>query len=219
MIEIAGDSSTTEASGESSPDTGDPFSSVGRYYDRLVARYGHDFRACDYGTAASQRVKFEVLSQVGLFHGKTVLDVGCGFGDFGEFLNERFRDVAYTGIDLSHEMVCAARAAHPGFDIRNGNIMDGTVGAFDIVLANGIFYLLGVRAWPLMQDLIRRMFVSAREAIAFNSLSNLAPHQEHSEFYAAPDVVLNFCQSLSPRVVLRHDYHDRDFSVFVYKSG
>src|ERR1700736_71161 len=91
----------------------DVFSKIGDYYDQLVDRYGHDYRACDYGRPESQILKFVILSQVRAFDNKSVLDVGCGFADFSRFLAERYRNVRYTGIDLSPKMVAAARRLHP----------------------------------------------------------------------------------------------------------
>jgi cyclopropane fatty-acyl-phospholipid synthase-like methyltransferase len=193
------------------------FNDIGNYYDRLVGCYGHDHRACDYGQAQSQILKFKIISQVSSFDGKSVLDVGCGFADFKGFLERDCRDVRYTGIDLSSEMVSEALRANPSSDIRQANLLTDELGSFDIVVANGIFYLLGTDAWHLMQQLIARMFACANTAVAFNSLSSLAKVQEVNEFYADPARVLTFCLTLTPHVVIRHDYHDRDFSVFMYK--
>ena len=41
---------------------------------------------------------------------------------------------------------------------------------------------------------------------------------EPGEFYADPVQTLSWCHTLSPFVVLRHDYHSRDFTVYVYKA-
>ena len=194
------------------------FNEIGNYYDRLVGRYGHDHRACDYSQAQSQVLKFKIISQVSSFDDKTVLDVGCGFADYKEFLEKRYRNIRYTGIDLSGEMVSEALRANPGSDIRQANLLTDDIGLFDIVIANGIFYLLGTDAWHLTQQLIARMFACANTAVAFNSLSILARDQEATEFYADPARVLAFCLTLTPHVILRHDYHDRDFSVYLYKT-
>ncbi|HEY0234804.1 MAG TPA: class I SAM-dependent methyltransferase [Afipia sp.] len=194
------------------------FDEIGKYYDQLVGRYGHDFRACDYGQAQSQLLKFKVISQVSSFEGRSVLDVGCGFADFKSFLAQLCGNVRYTGVDLSAEMVREAQRKHTEADIRQANILAENFGTFDIVVANGIFYLLGADAWPLMQQLIARMFSCAKVAVAFNSLSSLAARHEPNEFYPEPARVLAFCQTLTPHVVLRHEYHDRDFTVFMYHA-
>jgi ubiquinone/menaquinone biosynthesis C-methylase UbiE len=66
------------------------FDGIARFYDGLVERFGHDPRACDYGHANSQRIKFQVLAEATDYAGLAVLDVGCGFADFADFLEGRF---------------------------------------------------------------------------------------------------------------------------------
>jgi SAM-dependent methyltransferase len=194
------------------------FAAIGRYYDGLVAKYGHDPRACDYGRAESQAIKFKVLSEVTPLDGKRVLDVGCGFADYAAYLSRRFREVAYTGVDISAAMVAEARRLHPALPIMAANILEDDVGAHDVVTANGIFYLLGADAPALTRALIARMFASATEAVAFNSLSAWAPDREPGEYYADPAEILDYCRTLTPWVSLRHDYHSRDFTVYLYKA-
>ncbi len=96
-----------------------------------------------------------------------------------------------------------------------------SIGTFDVVTANGIFYLLGEQAWPMMQQIIERLYELATSAVAFNSLSAWAnkEEQEAGEYYADPIKVVDFCRRLTPWVVLRHDYHPRDFTIYMYKTG
>ena len=192
----------------------DPFAAIAAYYDALVARYGHDPRACDYGRAESQRTKFRVLSEVMPLAGLRLLDVGCGFADYADYLDG---EVKYTGIDVTAAMIDEARRLHPGLALTRGNVLDGIDGSFDVVSANGIFYLLGAEAPRLMRDIVAAMWEAATRAVAFNSLSAWAPDPEAREFHADPAEVLGFCRELTPRVVLRHDYHRRDFTVYLYR--
>jgi SAM-dependent methyltransferase len=194
------------------------FEAVAAYYDRLVTQYGKSHRACDYGSALSQQAKFRVLAEVLDLSGKSVLDVGCGLADFADFLAKTCPDVRYTGIDLSPGMVALARAGHPGLDIRAGNVLSERFDRYDVVVANGIFYLLGTDAARMMRDLVVKMFEIATEALAFNSLSEWGTEQEAGEFYANPLATVEMCRPLTPRMVLRHDYHARDFTVYLYKG-
>jgi SAM-dependent methyltransferase len=196
----------------------DPFFRIANFYNDLVNRYGHDPRACDYGHAESQKIKFRVLSEVMNLEEKQVLDVGCGFADFVRYLRERFDAFHYVGIDICPRMIQEARHLEPNIDLRLCNILDGEFeGSFDVVFANGIFYLLGDEAPALMRCIIGRMYEFAQWAVAFNSLSFWAPEKAPGEFYADPLDVLKFCRTLTPWVVLRHDYHPRDFTVYMYK--
>jgi SAM-dependent methyltransferase len=198
----------------------DPFGRIANYYQDLVQKYGHDPRACDYGRPQSQEIKFRVLSEAMPVKGRSVLDVGCGFADFHRFLRERFGEVRYSGIDVCPAMVEEARRLDPGCEVKLANILDASIRErFDLVTANGIFYLLGDEAWPTMQEIVRRMYAVAEHAVAFNSLSSWAEDKEAGEFYADPAEVLQFCRTLTPWVVLRHDYHPRDFTIYMYKTA
>ncbi len=192
---------------------------IASYYDKLVKQHGHDPKACDYGHAESQQIKFSVLSGVLRGKEKSLLDIGCGFADFADFLHKRHRKLVYTGYDLSAEMISYAQALHPSLVLRQQNILEVPPSeSFDIVTANGIFYLLGCDAFFVMKELIVSMYKVSNIALAFNSLSSWASDKEENEFYADPLQVVEFCRTLSPWVVLRHDYHPRDFTIYLYKE-
>ena len=196
----------------------DPFDRIGAYYDQLVRRHGHHPAACDYGSPESQITKFDALCGVMPLDGLRVLDVGCGFADFANFIDERFENVGYTGVDISVSMIEAARKLHPHKNIHRMNVLRETPGKFDVVSANGIFYLLGQDATQLMHALILKMYQAAERAVAFNSLSTWCTDPEEGEYYADPLETIDYCRSISPWVVLRHDYHPRDFTVYLYRK-
>jgi cyclopropane fatty-acyl-phospholipid synthase-like methyltransferase len=193
------------------------FERVSDYYDRLVDQHGHSHRACDYGSPLSQQAKFQALAEVLDLSGRSLLDVGCGAADFADHVARRWSDVRYAGIDLSPKMVELARRLHPDLDIRHGNILTERLAPHDVVTANGIFYLLGADAPRLMEEIVAKMFEAAGLAVAFNSLSAWAVEKEAGEFYADPFATVVFCRRFTPWITLRHDYHSRDFTVYLYK--
>ncbi len=198
----------------------DSFDRITKFYDSLVDRYGHDPRACDYGRAESQATKFKVLADVMDLKNKRVLDVGCGFADYADYLRDRFGSVTYVGIDISTRMISEARRLRPNLDLRVCNILDDTVnGTFDVVTANGIFYLLGDEAPGLMHQIIRRMYETAQSAVAFNSLSSWAEIKQPGEFHADPAETMEFCRRCTPWVTMRHDYLPHDFAIYMYRDG
>jgi SAM-dependent methyltransferase len=197
-----------------------PFAGIADFYNQRVQTYGYDPRACDYGRAESQRRKFSVLASATDYNGLSVLDVGCGFADYAGFLAERHPGIEYHGIDLSPAMIEKARQARPDLDLRVANLFDLPSDEFyDVVSANGIFYLLGTEAPALMRRLVSEMFRRCRRGVVFNSLSTWASVQEQGEYYADPLEVVAWCRELSPWVVLRHDYLPHDFTVFVARQS
>jgi SAM-dependent methyltransferase len=193
------------------------FDAVARYYDGLVAEHGDSARSCDYGDPRSQAAKFRVLAAVEGMRGARLLDVGCGLAHFADYLDEAGLGVTYTGVDLSPAMVQLAKERRPDLDLRQANILEEDLGEFDVVVANGIFYLLGDGAAGLMRSLVERMWAHAGRALAFNSLSTWAPDPEAGEFHADPVETLAWCRELTSKLALRHDYHRRDFTVLAYR--
>ena len=191
---------------------------IAKYYARLVDRYGNDPRAADYGRAESQAKKFQVLSEVARLSGAEVLDVGCGLAGFSDFLKSRWGDVDYRGIDVTPAMIDLASKLHPELKLEVGDVLEieGSE-LYDVVFANGIFYLIKDQPTQRMQAIVRRMFALARKAVAFNSLSIWAPCSEAGEFQADPIATVQFCRELTSRVALRHDYMPHDFTIYLYK--
>lgn len=189
------------------------------YYDRLVDRYGHDPQACDASSADSLNLRYQCLAEITDLSGKSVLEVGCGFGDLGAYLIQKYERVQYAGIDISSRMIEEGRRAYPGLHLERENVLEiKAAGRFDVVLAQGIFYLLGNDAEAKMYRLIEKMFSLAREAVGFSTISSWSPNKDSGEFYADPAKLLEWCRKLTPWLALRHDYHQGDFTMFLYKN-
>ena len=84
-----------------------------RWYEDKVRRYGFDHRGLGFRTRTSQEKRFEALLGLGDFHGRRILDVGCGFGDFLAFLVERDIHPLYTGLDVCEPMVDRCQQRFP----------------------------------------------------------------------------------------------------------
>jgi len=189
-------------------------------YQKLLEEHGETYRALDWGSRESQQKRFEVLAGIGVNKGDRILDVGCGLADFNAWLIENRPGVEYAGIDLTPGMVERAQTRFPNSKILNKTIFDKDlpVGPFDYLFASGIFFLRKENPKEYMESTIVQMFNSSNRGIAFNSLSAWAGDKDGGEFYAEPAEVINFCKKLSPYVVLRHDYHPADFTIYIYHS-
>lgn len=188
------------------------------FFTGLIAEHGGSMQAMDYGSKESQQQRFSVISSVTGMENKSILDVGCGFGDFSEYLAERFVGVEYLGIDITRAMVERATSKYPGSQFEHRDILTQPLERkFDVVVANGIFYLMGPEAYDPMMQIVTKLFETASECVAFSSLSDWADRKTEGEFYARPEKVLSLCSSLTKNLILRHDYLPHDFTVYLYK--
>jgi len=192
------------------------------YYEDLLHKHGPTVQVADASTNANQQARYRVLTETLDLDG-SVLDVGCGLGWFANF---EWGYTKYLGIDLSERIIGVARELNPNmagsthwypeikFEVID--IMTDPVEPHDVVIGNGIFYILQDEPYKYMFAMIRKMYAIANEAVAFNCLNEMRGHID-GEFWARPDVVLAFCMELCPKVVLRADYLPQDFTVFLYK--
>ena len=164
-----------------------------------------------WGSVESQVKRFKILSEIGDLTGKSVLDVGCGFGDLYDYL--KYKISYYVGIDINPKQIEEAKKRYP-VEFHIGKI-DKVMGHFDYVFASGIFNL---EKWKGTNETIQRMFELSDIGIGFNMLSDKADFFNKGETYTNPGEMLEFCLKLSRKVVLRHDYMTHDFTVYIYKE-
>jgi RimJ/RimL family protein N-acetyltransferase/SAM-dependent methyltransferase len=193
-----------------------------RFFSDQLERHQAGPQAVNWGSEAGQMLRFSVLESVGNLAGCSVLDVGCGRGDFLAYLQSRDVTVNYTGCDIVPAMIESARKRFPGVPFEVCDLLSASQkcdAQFDYVLASGIFYLRQREPETYMCEMISRMFRLCRRGLAFNTLSSRAEKMDKDEFYARPERVLEDCLKISRRVVVRHDYLPHDFTVYLYREG
>ena len=193
---------------------------ITKYYSSLVEEYGMNPQALNWGSRQSQELRFSILTQIGNLEGANILDVGCGMADLLGYLQQSTTSVHYTGYDLTSEMIENALHRFPESQLEVRNLLEEPPPelSFDYVFASGIFYLRQVEPMVYLESMVCRMFSICRRGVAFNTLSTLASQYNPNEFYADPAEVLTMCLKLTNRLVVRHDYLEHDFTVYLYKE-
>ena len=190
-----------------------------KLYQNLLSEHGDSFRSLDWGSQESQIKRFKILADIGISNVDSVLDVGCGLADFNEWLQKHCPGVNYSGIDITPEMISHAKIRYPKLELFNKTIfeIDAPDGSYDYLTASGIFAFRKENPHEYVFATIEKMFNLCRKGIAVNSLSLWASTRATEEFYADPLVIIDFARTLTPRVVLRHDYHPSDFTIYLYR--
>lgn len=192
------------------------------HYRNCLETHGPTHRALDWGSREGQELRFRVLAGIGDLTDARILDVGCGLGDFAAWMDANGIRADYTGIDLTPELIAEATRRHPGRRFLAGGILDPDLlpeERYDYVLASGIFATYPAGGAVFLRQAVRRMWGLCRRGCAFNSLSAWAPAREAGEFHADPLETLADCRELTPWLALRHDYHPRDFTVYLRREA
>lgn len=197
------------------------------YRERLRA-HGPGSQAVQYADRESHFARFEILAGVDPAM-RSVLDVGCGLGDFCHFLRARGSAARYHGVDIVPEFVEHTLAAFAEDDAATASLMDAETEALpdghDYAVLSGVFNNAMEDNWGFMTRTLARMWSAAGLGIAFNAMSTYVDYRDPELFYVDPMQVFEFCKvHLGGHPVLRHDYVVRpggfpfEFAVYVYKS-
>ena len=186
------------------------------YYDDRAKKHGNSYKSLNWGSKESQELRFQVLSEIGDLNATTVLDFGCGIGDFYNWFDQHDFSLNYTGIDISPEMIYQAKLRFPNqrFLVRN-ILTDHLEQTFDYILLSGLFTYTNQ---VFFEECIQLLFQKCTIGIGFNLLNKWGIDSRlDNEFYGSPDEVLQFCNTITSKLAIRLDYHSRDFTVFLYK--
>lgn len=189
------------------------------YFSDRLDEFGEDPRALDWSGAEAQLLRFGVIGDIGIAEEHSVLDVGCGQGDFFEWLRRRGLQENYTGADISEDMLAIAGKRWPEASFHRASALEvTTLGKFDWVIASGIFYLRVHEPYGYLEQAVSEMYACAHQGVCFNTLADWGGRSgDDNEFRAIPSKVLEICHAICPRVVLRADYHPGDITVCLYK--
>jgi SAM-dependent methyltransferase len=196
------------------------------YFTGTLSAHGESARGVDWNSPESQRARFVQISRIFTREGGfSVNDLGCGYGAYCDFLQERYRDVAYTGIDITESMLRAAEArlgGKPGMRFVRGSAPDREA---DYGIACGIFNLrlaVSDADWlAYIEATLDALHATSRLGFAFNCLTvySDADRMRPDLYYADPGPLFARCKRRYARnVALLHDYDLYEFTMLVRKA-
>ncbi len=206
--------------------------SARRHLESLIEKYGISYKSLEWNSTESQFKRFEILCEVADLNGKSVLDVGCGFAHLFDYLVDNEICAEYSGMDIVPKMIELAQSRWGHLDLFCGDIraMDTLRKKYDYVLASGI--LTKMESVANVTKSIRNMFSLCRRGVAFNTVSiysfTLRNYEEKTglgdifyhyvdQLWANPSELFDFCMTITPHVVLRHDYRHNDLTIYMYR--
>lgn len=199
---------------------------VSDYYSEKVRKFGSTPQGVDWNSVESQEMRFEQLSRVlpeNEEESFTVLDYGCGYGACYSFLKTRYRNVQYTGFDISVDMIKKSKELFANTSttwVSN----ETSLQAVDYVIASGIFNVrlnFSDQAWhAYIIETLDRINGLAVKGFAFNLLTSYSDTEFMKDYlyYASPENMFAHCKTkFSRHVALLHDYPLYEFSILVRK--
>lgn len=196
---------------------------ITRYNDRL-SKYGYDPKTLGWGGGRErQYLRFRELLRIAEYSAtpiRSVLDIGCGFGDLYQYICERYDHVKYTGVDINDGLLQVAREIHGDAanfccaDIGDHNM---GLGPHDVVIESGMFNaaLLNQDQHDYIRSSLLRMYDLSKIGVAADFMTSHVDWKADGAFHLDPTEAIRIAMSISRRVVLRHDYLPYEYCIYI----
>ena len=192
---------------------------IERYESRL-RNHGFSEEALGWGKKGRQQLRFSVLASHWDLSGKSVLDLGAGFGDFYAFTKQlKLRE--YIGIDVTPGIVKAGKEQYghePGFHLKLGSAVDENVFQHvDVTVISGLFNfrLNNGRNREFIMTVLGLAYKYSSLGVACNFITDRVDFQDPIIHYQSPSEALDIALNLTRNVTLKQDYMPFEFSVFL----
>jgi SAM-dependent methyltransferase len=195
------------------------------YYSEKIREYGQSPRGVDWNSEDGQFLRYkQLLKLVQVDSGFSIADVGCGYGALIDYLKLKFKNYEYHGIDLSQEMIAAARARYSRVGSMHFHVAAQSPAGGDYCVASGIFNIRFEYSedvwWSYIVSTLDQLHESSRRGFAFNCLTQYSDVDKMRDYlyYASPCKLFDWCKKkYSSQVALLHDYGLYEFTILVKK--
>ena len=198
---------------------------VDRYYSSKIKQYGPTPKGVDWNSSEAQEMRFRELSCL-INHDKnfSILDYGCGYGAFLNYLLKRGFKGKYFGYDISTAMIKEAKVKYAGVKQCYFTDNKNKLKQCDYVIASGLFNVcqtVNFMTWTkYVLETIDKLFILSKKGLAFNSLTKYSDPGKTKEglYYADPEFIFTYCKhNFSKKVALLHDYDLYEFTILIRK--
>jgi len=192
------------------------------FYNLHLKKFGDRPEALRW-TPQGQLKRYQMLADIAPvrdLNNATVLDYGCGTGDFYKFLKRRGIHVKYTGVDINENFIGLAKAKYPECTFKVMNADDDQFeGFYDYIFICGVFNLQVPGVDDDLKNALVTLFKHCNKGLALSALSSHTPIRDPELHFTSPEEMVKFSlENLSPCIALRHDRIPNDFTLYVYTA-
>ena len=190
-----------------------------------------------WGSCEARLTKYKEIVSMADFNDSSLLDVGCGYCDFYEFLT-KYKQISlrsYRGIDLHEKVVREAQKKHP--ELNNDTMLvqcediltfDMSEDSFDYCVGVGIFPF-EIEEWTQRTEkMLRKMFKLAKKGVIVDFLKDrekrqklnghILPPKNLRSHYCKMSEAVRIAEKIAPYVNLKNDRRFNSFCLGLFKK-
>jgi len=189
------------------------------YYDRLYEKYRYDVKSLGW-SERGQAIRFKTALKLIPANTTSVLDIGCGFGQFVQYLRKARPGITYTGWEINPNFLAHCQQGDDTF-FENRDICTNPPepSSYDVTLTIGSLNTDFGDNDNVARLMISEMFKASRKMCLFSATSIYVEEGFRHEgmWYYDPTEIFTFAKTLTQKVNLYHAYLPHDFMVALYK--
>jgi len=189
------------------------------YLESISENQRYDPQSLHWISRQSQHVRFEALYKNFDFEKRSLLDVGCGYGDLYDYLNHQKRvKLEYQGIDFMQEFVDAAKDKFPHNYFFRGDFLELSMARkFDFVVGIGITSIRYDNSRLYYFNLIKKMYESSNHSVIVTFLRKDEHPENETYITFDPYEVLHQYLTVTPNIRIINDYLRYEFMLVLDK--
>jgi SAM-dependent methyltransferase len=189
-----------------------------RYRER-IATHGVTFDSMCSGSPEKQWVRHSVHVDALRNPNPSILDIGCGLGQFYVHLQTRQIACQYTGYDIVDEYISQCQTLYPESHFEARNIFEqGIDGMYDTVVMSQVLNnrYQDSDNMQVMAQALQLAFDHTQVSVSVDMMSSFVDFQSNELYYYNPADILAIARKITKRVVIRHDYRPFEFCVQLF---
>ena len=196
-----------------------------KYYLDNNEKYGPGSPLNLWKNEERQIQRFNQFPKIFDFTNKSLVDIGCGYGDFFLWLLDKGICLKkYIGIDLLEEHCSVANSQLPSnCTIIKGDFLDEEIEKADYYILSGTLNYYDEEWLKMSELIIKKMWNNAKIGIAFNirspsSIEGEYPGKKKQVSDLAPYRWCEFAYRHTNKFKLLHDYLSYDYTIAMWKT-
>jgi SAM-dependent methyltransferase len=203
------------------------FEAVRAYFGQKFKTYGATPQGVDWKSTQVHELRMKQLTRI--FNqpaGFTILDYGCGYGAFADYLDANgYHYDQFFGLDIVETMIQKGRELHPDTQRFKFSTRLVDLPVADYAIACGVFNNKLEASYQDWSQHVLSSLNEMNEHCKYGFTSNFLTQYSESErmrsdlYYADPCFLFDYCKThFSRNVALLHDYELYDFTLLIRKN-
>jgi SAM-dependent methyltransferase len=185
------------------------------FYKSALAKYGYNAKGLNWNSTQTQQTRFDVILSLlpKNISDCTIVDAGCGLGDFYLFLQDKNIQVGnYVGYDMVDDFIEYAKA-NTGRNIQKVNIISDELQKADYYIASGSLNIL--KPFEMVM-FVKKCLDRSQKGFIFNFLEG--EDRGDTFNYSHRDTIVNYIRNDCKYYRIKDGYLSNDVTIALYKN-